>query len=222
MREGPEPIEGTVSAVEPIRKQRGRVAIFVDGAFVMELGAELAIERGVKKGTNLPQQRAVDLWSEDQQRSALARALHFLSYRGRTVDEVRTKLSAVGFGSGAADHAIGELVRLGYLDDVAFAERFARSRLTHKSHGPRRIHADLRRLGVPVAIVDDQIKDVATPGEIQEAAERAGSKYWRRVSAEPDPKRQRWRFVQYLVRRGFDFDVASAAFEAVAAEHQSE
>jgi regulatory protein len=120
------------------------------------------------------------------------------------------------------DHVIEKLVQLGYLDDAAFVERFARAKLMHKSHGPRRIHADLRRLGVPATIIDDQLKDVATAGEIRDAAARAGSKYWRRVSGESDPRRQRWRFVQYLVRRGFDFENANAAFEVVAAENRSE
>lgn len=218
----PHIVEGTITAVEAIKKRAGRVAVYVDGIFAMELGATLVAERGVRKGERLTPERAGELREEDRRRSAFARALNLLTYRGRTIDEIRTRLHAAGYPHLIIDEVVEKLVRLGYLDDAAFAERFARSRLVNKAQGPRRIQGELKRLGVHESIVDARMQQIATTDEVGEAARRAGAKYWRRLSREADPRRRRWKFVQYLVRRGFDVDQANAAFEVVASEQDSE
>ncbi len=213
---------GTVTSIDRVGKSRGRVAVFVDGAHCFELDSTFAAERAIRKGDRMTLEAAQALWDEDQRRAALERALHFLSYRGRTVAEVRRKLSGLGFGEVPTDAAVSRLRELGYLDDHAFAAQYVRSRLNRKSFGPRRIAMDLRKLGLNSALIDATLNEVGNEEDVSEAAIRAGRKYWRRVVREPDPRKRRWKFVQYLVRRGFAGDVARSAFDVVREEADAE
>ena len=77
---------------------------------------------------------------------------------------------------------------------------------------------DLRRAGLDARSVDEALATETNAEEILEAAARAGRKYWRRAAGEPDERKRRWKFVQYLVRRGFSSDVAHSVWQVVKRE----
>jgi regulatory protein len=188
----------------------------------MELDRDLSLEASVCKGNRITHKEALKLWEEDNRRAAMSRALHFLSYRNRTIEEVRRKLFSVGFDVDTVATTVAKLERIGYLDDEAFAEQFAQYRLSNKAHGPQRIRMDLRRLGVSQRVIEEKVATTAGASRVAEAAMRAGSKYWARAARETDVRKRRWKFVQYLVRRGFSLDVAHRVFDAVSVEAESE
>ena len=211
-------IGGVVSAVEQVKRHRDRVAVFVDGLFSFELGHELALERGVRRGETITGERIDELLNEDQRRTAKSRAFHFLSYRSRTENEVRKKLSGLHYEKHIVDEVVETLHRLGYLDDEAFSEQFVRSRIRSKAHGPRRVRIDLLKLGVDAEVVDATVASACEADEIRLAAGKAGRKYWRRAMREPDDRKRRWKFVQYLMRRGFDGSLAGDIYAELLAE----
>ncbi len=204
--------------MDQVKRHRDRVAVFIEGLFSFELGYELAIERGVRRGETLTSVRIGELIAEDQRRTAMARAFHFLAYRTRTENEVRKKLSGLKYELAVVDEVIANLHRLGYLDDEAFSEQFARSRIRNKAHGPRRVRMDLIRLGVDAELVDASVASACDSEAVRDAATRAGRKYWSRALREPDVRKRRWKFVQYLVRRGFDSGLAGDVYSELAAE----
>lgn len=211
-------IGGVVSAVEQVKRHRDRVAVFVEGLFSFELGQELAMERGVRRGERLTTDRVNELVAEDQRRTATSRAFHFLSYRSRTESEVRKKLAGLHYDQQVVNHVIETLHRLGYLDDEAFSEQFARSRIRNKAHGPRRVRIDLLKLGVDAEVIDASVESACEADEIRAAATKAGRKYWQRAMREPDLRKRRWKFVQYLVRRGFESSLAGDIYAELLAE----
>ena len=124
MRPTPAPlvsVGGMVTSVERIKGNPRRVAVYLDGQLCIELNELLASECSMRVGEQVSSVSVRQAWEEDQRRCALERAMHFLSYRNRTVQEVRRKLSGLGFAAFATDSAVARLLDLGYLDDEAFA-----------------------------------------------------------------------------------------------------
>ena len=80
--------------------------------------------------------------------SAYQRALRRLARRDHSEDELRRALRTRGHTDEEIDQALIRLREQNYLDDDAFAERFARSRMTHRGHGRAKIRQGLKQRGL--------------------------------------------------------------------------
>jgi regulatory protein len=134
--------------------------------------------------------------------SAYQRALGRLARRDHSVAELRRALAARGHDPGEIDAALERLRRERYLDDAAFAERFARSRLAHHGHGRGLIRQGLRQRGVARAVSEAGLQSAL--GEVDEGAllEALARRYWRQ-HARVEPVKRLPRLWAFLVRRGF-------------------
>ena len=81
--------------------------------------------------------------------SAYQRALRRLARRDHSEAELRRALATRGHSEEEIEEALARLRAQRYIDDETFAERFARSRLSHYGQGRARIRQGLRQRGVP-------------------------------------------------------------------------
>ncbi len=134
--------------------------------------------------------------------SAYQRALGRLARRDHSEAELRRALAARGHAPSEIDSAIERLRRERYIDDLGFAERFARSRLAHQGHGRALIRQGLRKRGVGRSETEAGI--AVALGEVDEKAvlESLARRYWRQ-HARVEPARRLPRLWAFLLRRGF-------------------
>jgi regulatory protein len=90
---------------------------------------------------------------------AKAAALNLLSRRAYTRREILEKLTEREFDASGIQSALADLERLSLVDDRQFARRFAEERIRLRPCGRRLLAQDLKRRGVPVAIVDEVLED---------------------------------------------------------------
>ncbi len=110
---------------------------------------------------------------------SLTVALKHLSYRDRTVKEVRKKLKAAGFATEDITCSVKYLIETGLLDDERFAAALAGSRLRNKNWGAARIASDLLSKGISREITQKTLSRL-DEGVEKEAAVRALEK-WARI-----------------------------------------
>ncbi|KAA2285667.1 regulatory protein RecX [Arenimonas fontis] len=141
------------------------------------------------------------------------RGLGLLVRREYSRRDLARRLVARGFDSPEAEAAVDRLAGQGYQDDRRFSEAFARDRAA-AGYGPVRIRAELSRHGLG----EDDITAALAACEADWAG-RARELVARRVRLGElaDPGRCR-KWVEFLLRRGFDQDQAWGAVRAVAAE----
>ena len=139
--------------------------------------------------------------------SAWQGALRRLARRDHTEVEIRKAL-AKGHPEAEVDEAVRRLRQAGYLDDTAFAARFARGRLAHQGQGRYRIRQALRAKGVSGAPAEKGLQ--AALAEIPEAGvvDALAQRYWRRRTGD-DPRLRLRRVWAALVRRGFPASLVS-------------
>jgi regulatory protein len=118
------------------------------------------------------------------------------------VAELRRALAARGHESDEVEAALERLRRERYLDDTGFAERFARSRLSHHGHGRALVRERLRQRGV-----GRSEREAGLAGALAEVDERAvldgvARRYWR-THARVEPRRRLPRLWAFLLRRGY-------------------
>lgn len=140
----------------------------------------------------------------ERERAAVDLAFRFIARRDRTVAEVRRQLERKAVDGDAIDHAVAELAAQGYLDDAAYARRFAEDRVTLDGWGSDRIERKLVDLGVDREHISAALagRDVGTELDAAIALLR---RRWREPPATP---RDRERALGFLVRKGYGLEVA--------------
>ena len=141
---------------------------------------------------------------------ALELAVGHLGKRDRTAAEIRLHLAGKDVGERAAEAAVAELVRMGYLDDARYARTFAEDRRALDAWGPERIERRLLELGVDREIIVSAIGERDGEAELGAALELLR----RRVRAVPSSERERDRALGMLVRKGYDLELAYDAVRA--------
>ena len=145
-----------------------------------------------------------------------AYALQLLAMRAYSTRDLARKLERKGYAREEVEPLIARLTQSGLLDDVRFAEQFARSRIVNDSASPRRVVQLLLRYGIqrPTAeaavarSIEDEELDTAA------AAERVARKKAASLAG-LEPAVARRRLYGYLARRGYDLDDIRAAVSAV-------
>ena len=131
-------------------------------------------------------------------------ALRYLGRRDRTVAEVRAHLAKKGVPDDDAERAIAELREHGYLDDGRYAHRFVEDRVAIDGWGSDRIERRLLELGVDREHVSAALRGRDFGTEL-DAAIALLRRRWREPPADD---RERARALGFLVRKGYDLELA--------------
>jgi regulatory protein len=132
-------------------------------------------------------------------------ALRYLSYRPRSELEIKNFLRQKGSEPEVIATVIGKLRSLNYLDDLSFAQLWARSRLESRGYGPRRVERELSQKGIDARVIRDTLQQILQQTSEQESARKILTKRFGGANLD-DAKTQR-RAVALLQRRGFSSKV---------------
>lgn len=139
---------------------------------------------------------------------ARQKALRYLAYRGRSVEEVRSRLAEKGFDEAVIKKVIDRFSDLGYLDDRNFAGQWAKSLAVSRLWGDRKIEASLREKGISRDLIGEAIAGVRKGKEERRAIQELVEK---RLRSEPACEvfsyKGKRRLMQTLVGRGFPVGV---------------
>jgi regulatory protein len=191
--------------VTGVTECRGKVRVFVDGAFWAELDSGVVAERGLYEGAALSDEELTEARVAGEKPLALSRALHSLGYRARSTHELRERLLRAGYAGQTVGEVITRLEDLGYLDDEEFARSAARNK-ARKRYGPRRIYGDLRRAGVDEDVAQEAVEEeFAGRSEFEEALAAAQRRYNTGERSDAQARRVHG----FLMRRGYSAGVSA-------------
>jgi regulatory protein len=132
-------------------------------------------------------------------------ALRLLARRDYAQGELRATLVARGFEAAAVTGLVGELSAEGLLNEARFAENYV-SWHAARGQGPVRIASELRRAGVPEALIESALGAGADWDALARKV-RAG----KFGGQPPRDFRERARQARFLQYRGFSADHIRAA-----------
>ncbi len=144
-------------------------------------------------------------------------AAHFLKYRPRSEKEVRNKLlqksakNRSSFGRKAEiesviEQVIQTLIQQKFLDDEAFAKWWIKQRIEFRPKSKRIIRLELLQKGIAKDVIDTLIAEEAETAvsDVEQARKLIASR--RRRFARLAEREQRQKLIEFLARRGFDWD----------------
>lgn len=196
----------TVTGIEEQKRRSGRVNVFLSGSFAFSLERGVVLEHGLSTGQTLTQAQMDELLRADGVEKCLKAALRLLSYRPRSVLEMRERLCRK-YARETVDAVLLQLEERNYVDDVAFAQFWRESRESFNPRSRRMLTAELRRKGIRMDVVSDVLEGI----DDEESAYNAAKKC--RRGTEEDYEKFRNKLAAFLGRRGFDYDVIKATVE---------
>jgi regulatory protein len=143
---------------------------------------------------------------------ALTLAYRHLSRRERTVAEMRKHLEVKGVEKSEIEAVVEELSEQGYLDDAGYALRFAEDRARLDGWGADRIERKLMQHGVEREHITAALAGFDHGSQLDAAI----ALLRRRHREPPADDRERERALGFLVRKGYDLELAYDAVRALA------
>ncbi len=178
------------------QRRGGYINVVVDGEFVCGLSDYQVALFGLHVGDEVTRERIDELQASSVAGKSYAAALRFLSYRIRSIGEVRQYLSRKEYPEDIIDALLQRLIREKYLDDSDFAQRWVRMRMD-QNRSLAVIRAELMKKQIDASSIQralDGIDSDDVKMQIQHLVQKKRSLY-----ATPE------KLVQYLIRKGFRY-----------------
>jgi regulatory protein len=205
---------GTITAIEPQKRDPERVSVYVDGSFAFGVTRMLMAARGLRAGSTLSDEEADALRHDDELERAYNASLGYLSYRPRSRQEILDYLRKKNIRGEDALAVTERLERIGLLDDREFARFWVENRLAFRPKGTLALRVELRQKGVGSDVIGDALDSIEDEEPIAyEVAKKKARSY-----AGLDPREFSTRMIGFLQRRGFPYGVAARVVRRMAEE----
>jgi regulatory protein len=195
---------GKIASVTSAGRGGRRVEITMESGTTYTVDSNVAYDAGIAPNLAMEQADVQALLDADDLLAAKQVATRQLSYRPRSISELRQTLGQRGFGRQIIDQVIERFSELGYLDDADFARRWIQTREQLAPRGTRLLKQELRQKGIDTDLADEALAD-ADLDELDAATRIAERRLPKMTGLDRDTQRRR--LAGYLERRGFSHDV---------------
>jgi len=195
-----------------IQKNPNRVNISLDDGFAF--GLSRIVAAWLRLGQELSDEKIAALQTEDAREVALGKALRFLGYRPRSVQEVRENLQKHEIPETVIEEVLKRLQDTNLLNDQQFAQAWVENRSTFRPRSRRALAMELRQKGLDDEVVQDALDDNVDENAL---ALEAARKHARKVQHLEWPD-FRQKLGGFLGRRGFSYAVVAPVLRQVWSE----
>lgn len=202
---------GTITAINSQRRNPNRYSIFIDGKFVLGIDKKTVEDMGLKVGKLIDEKDLKKITSQEELNKGQAYAFLLLSYRERSLREIRMRMRQKGYEEKLIEKVMKYLKDRNLINDKRFTRLWAESRIK-KGYGSWRIQSELEQKGVNREMADEILKDLYSGiDEVQVALDVVKKKRW----LLKEPQRLTEHVSNLLRRRGFSFEVISNVVEKI-------
>ena len=197
-------------------KNPNRVNVFVDDKYSFSLDLAQVVDFKLKIGQEITPEKLTEYKTASDFGKLYQRTLEWVLIRPRSIKETREYLAKKRFKSSfegpktwasaperpkkesfePSEEIISRLISKGYLDDQSFAEYYCENRFVKKGISRKRLRMELIKKGIANDIINQVLNKRSDDEEILKIIAKKRKKY-------DDDK-----LIQYLVRQGFDYQLA--------------
>ncbi len=193
-------------------KQANRYSVFVDDKYSFSLSETALLDSGISSGKELSADEVLDFKQLSQDDKVYGQALRYVAMRQRTTWEMQTYMERKGAAIGLIEQIAAKLTDLGLLDDLKYAQSFARDRRLLRSSSRRKIIAELRKKRVADSAIQEAVGSERS--EERSALQDMIARKRRQTKYQDDQK-----LMQYLARQGYGYDDIKHALSAGADDY---
>ena len=203
-----------ITKITPQKNNLHRKSVFLNGRFAFGADEVLIREFHLEEDKRLsPQELKQILWSADREKLK-EKAYRYLAIRPRSEKELRQKLRLKGAGAKLIEEVVGELKDKGLIDDQKFAQSWAESRMANKPMGKFLLRRELLQKGIKRDTIEQVVQETYREEDEVELA-RNLLRRKARMYKNPEEVKIKKRMADFLLRRGFSYDVVRQAIKGI-------
>ena len=197
--------EGAITSLHERRSGSARYIVSIDGRPAAVISAHIIGELGLRVGMPVDSAVAHRLALAAADLQVFDKAIALLAVRARSARDLHTRLKRAGATDAPISRAMEQLRGLGLVDDEAYAQSLARSRVESGGVSRRRIGQELQQRGVTRDVAEVAIADALGDLTLDElGAATAVAERRMRSLRTLDAATQRRRLYAFLARRGYE------------------
>jgi regulatory protein len=196
--------------ITDIKKQKRsdtRYSVYLDGEYSFALTDLELSTSGLRIGQELADEEVEKYQQQAGEAKTYAMGLRFLSYRPRSVYEMRSHLRRKGAETGDVDAAVARMLGAGLLDDREFVDSWIRDRQALRPRSRRMLEQELMAKGVDREDIRAALSAVDGDSELDALAMLMERK--RRLPQYAQPEK----LLGYFARQGYTYDQLKKALE---------
>ena len=197
------PMVKTITRLAFQKRTDQRVNVYLDGEYAFALPAIEAAR--LKVGQALTDAEIVALRATDAAAKAYDRAVQYLSVRPRSEAEVRRRLERAEVDPETVEAVVVRLTEQGYLNDAEFARYWVENRQLFRPKGEQALRQELRQAGVDSETIQHSLEGLDTREAAYAAARPKAERL--KLLAQEDPQAFKHKLGNFLLRRGFNYDI---------------
>lgn len=179
--------------------------VYVDDKFSFSLGRLDLGLLDLKISQEFSKRALQELITKSQSSKAYNRAIHYLSFRPRSISEVKDYLLKKDFNDQVVEQTITKLQQLALLDDEKFIEVWVSSRNQLKPRSKLQLRHELQAKKIDKELIAQALADISDSEELNLIKKVIASK-------KRQPKYQdKQKLLAYLLRQGFSYNLIKQA-----------
>jgi regulatory protein len=201
-----------ITGITVQNKKKSRYSIFINYEYAFDLDDAVLLKSGIARGDVLSPERVDQILELQENKRAKDKAIRLLAVRPRSRKEIMERLRQTKFPQSTIDWVVTELERLQLLNDTEFALSYCRSRLALRPAGSFVLRQELKNKGIAHDLIESSIQQAYKDISESEYAMALARKKKNQTSREDETKAKK-RVVDFLMRRGFHWDIVSSVME---------
>lgn len=195
-----------IHRIEVQKKNAFRYSLFSEKGFITGISDSTLTKHNLKKGSVIDYQLYKAL-SEDEERWSIKEYLiRLLGRRDHASHELRLKGMKKGYDSDVLNEIISDLEDNGYVNNLAFAQKYAHDKFKFNEWGPNKIRIELIKKQVDKHTIEDVLDKEINHNEVIKSIERLILKKKPALLRTSEEKRRK-KIFDYLFRKGYDSNV---------------
>ncbi len=200
-----------VLSVKLSTRRSGRRVVKLENGNVFSMAEDVFLLKPIRSGDELTTDDIKSLSQSIRRQDALESGYHLLSYRMRSVAEMRQRLLKKEYESELVEGTINRLLEKGYLDDEKFALMFGREKIKSKRLGPPALKVELASHFLSQEILDKTLSKLYKEYPVEELIQFHIEK--RKIKKGQNlTQKEKKRLINGLRRKGFLWDDIQKAF----------
>jgi regulatory protein len=195
-----------ITKIEKQRKNSRRISLYIDGEFACGLYEDTLVKYGLRTGDEISKEILNEIINFDEYLYAKKSAFDLLSYRLRSIREIKDKLKAKKISSKTVERTLKHLKDLGLLNDDEFARQLILSNISSRPKGKGVIKQKLYQKGISKQVSEKILNEVFENIDEKKIAIDVFEKYSKKLKTDNNIQKKR-KIFSYLARKGFDFDI---------------
>ena len=153
-------INHKIVKIKRSKKKSDRFIIYLNNKSVLRVSEDAFILNPLKVGDLLSESDIKELDDKMNLHEAKDAAYRLLSYRMRSVSELRNRLAQKGYSDLEIENVVKHLIELNYLNDEDFGKAFVREKVKNKKIGPVALRSELAQHNLTNDLLNKLIDDI--------------------------------------------------------------